>query len=107
MQVGHNFPTAYTLQDNIQIWKLVEVDAEKDFEIFIAKDLKVANQWREAARKAMNVLRVIKRHFKLDKPTFLILYKSYIRPILNMASKNGHHISRLKVWRKYNDGSQN
>ena len=34
----------------------------------------------------MNVLRVVKRHlFKLDKPTFLILYKSYIRPHLEYS----------------------
>jgi len=29
----------------------------------------------------MNVLRTIKRHFfRIDEPTFLILYKSYVRP---------------------------
>jgi len=44
MHVGHNLPTAYTLQDNNQIWNLAEVNEEKDLEIFITKDLKVAKQ---------------------------------------------------------------
>jgi len=41
--------------------------------------VKAGRQCREGARKAMNVLRTIKRHFtRLDKTTFLILYKSYL-----------------------------
>jgi len=51
--------------------------------IYITNDLKVAKQCKEAAKKAMNVLRTVKRHFpRIDEPTFLILYKAYVRPHL-------------------------
>jgi len=46
-------------------------------------DLKAAKKCKEAAKKAMNVLRTIKRHFsKTVEPTILILYKAYVRPHL-------------------------
>ena len=83
MHVGHSVPTEYTLQEKDQTFKLAEVEEEKDLGIYITNDLKVAKQCKEAAKKAMNVLRTVKRHFpRIDEPTFLILYKAYVRPHL-------------------------
>ena len=46
----------------------------------------MSRQCAEAVRKATNVLRLIKRHFfKLDKQTFLILYKCYVQPHLEYS----------------------
>jgi len=87
MHVGHKLATSYSLSrtDGIPS-KLVEVDEEKDLGVILTNDLKAGRQCREAARKAMNVLRTIKRHFvRLDKATFLILYKSYVRPLLEYS----------------------
>jgi len=65
---------------------LAEVEEEKDLGVILTKDLKAGRQCREAAQKAMNVLRTINRHFtRLDKTTFLILYKSYVRPLLEFS----------------------
>ena len=83
MHVGHSVPTEYSLLEKDQSIKLAEVEEEKDLGIFITNDLKVAKQCKEAARKAMNVLRTVKRYFpKIDEPTLLILYKAYVRPHL-------------------------
>jgi len=68
------------------IYTLAEVEEEKDLGVILTKDLKAGRQRREAAQKAMNVLRTINRHFtRLDKTTFLILYKSYVRPLLEFS----------------------
>jgi len=54
--------------------------------IITSNDLKFSKQCNEAARKAMNVLRLIKRHFfKLDIPTFRILYKSFVKSHLEYS----------------------
>ena len=56
------------------------MDKEKDLEIYVTKNTKAATQCKAAAQKAMNVLRTIKIHFfRIDEPTFPILYKSYVR----------------------------
>jgi len=46
----------------------------------------VSSQYTEAAKKAMKILGIIKRQFKnMDKVTFLILYKSLVRPHMGYA----------------------
>jgi len=76
-------PTEYTLQEDDKTFKLETVDKEKDLGIYVTNNMKVAMQCEAATQKAMNVLRTIKRHFfRIDEPTFLILYKSYVRPHL-------------------------
>jgi len=83
MHVGHSIPTEYTLQEDDKTFKLESVDKEKDLGIYVTNNMKAATQCKAAAQKAMNVLRTIKRHFfRIDEPTFLILYKSYVRPHL-------------------------
>jgi len=81
MHVGHSVPTEYTLQKKDQTFKQAEVEEEKDLGIYITNDFKIAKQCKEAAKKAMNVLRTVRRHFpRIHEPTFLILYKAYVRP---------------------------
>ena len=83
MHICHRVPTEYTLQEKDQVIKLQQIEEEKDLSVYVTNDLKVAKQCQEAAKKAMNVLRTIKRHFsQINEPTFLILYKSYVRPHL-------------------------
>jgi len=87
MHVGHKVATSYSIsRADGTLCRLAEADEEKDLGVILTNDLKAGRQCREAARKAMNVLRTIKRHFtRLDKPTFLILYKSYVRPLLEYS----------------------
>ena len=75
--------TQYVMEQDGQSWNLFEVTEEKDLGVIVSSDLKVSRQCSEAVRKASYVLRLIKRHFsKLDKTTFLILCKCYVRPHL-------------------------
>jgi len=87
MHVGHKFTTSYSVsRANGTLCRLAEVDEEKDLGVILTNDLKAKRQYREAARKAINVLQTIKKHFtRLDKATFLILYKSYVRPLLEYS----------------------
>ena len=49
--------------------------------VMIRRDLKAGAQCAKAAAKASSVLGLINRHFEsLDKESFLILYKSFVRP---------------------------
>lgn len=86
MHIGHKQNTEYFIEQDNQKCKLEAVHEEKDLGIIITKDLKVSKQCNEAARKAMNVLRLIKRHFfRPDIATFRILYNSFIRPHLEYS----------------------
>jgi len=83
MHIGHCMATQYVMEQDGQSWNLSEVTEEKDLGVIVSSNLKVSRQCSEAVRKASNVLRLIKRHFsRLDKTTFLILYKCYVRPHL-------------------------
>ena len=65
---------------------LQSVTEEKDLGVVISNDLKVSRQCTYAAGKASRVLGMVRRQFKnLDKTSFLILYKSFIRPHLEYA----------------------
>ena len=86
MHVGHKVATQYVMEQDDQTWSLTVVTEERDLGVLVSSDLKVSRQCAEAVRKASNVLRLIKRHFfKLDKSTFLILYKCYVRPHLEYS----------------------
>ena len=71
--------TQYVMEQDGQSWNLSEVTEEKDLGVIVSNDLKVSRQCSEAVRKVSNVLRLIKR---LDKITFLIVYKCCMRPHL-------------------------
>ena len=83
MHIGHDVPTKYVMVQDGRSWNLSEVKEEKDLGVVVSCDLKVSKQCTTAVRKASNVLRLIRRHFsRLDRTTFLILYKGYVRPHL-------------------------
>ena len=110
MHMGHSIPTEYTLQENGISVKLEVVDYEKDLGIYVTNDMKVARQCKQAAQKAINVLRTIKRHFpKINEPVFLILYKSYVRPHLEYCIQawSPHFKRILIVWSRYKEEQQN
>ena len=85
--VGHKMATSYSIRrPDGTLCTPADVDEEKDLDVILTNDLKAGRQCREAAQKAMNVLRTKKRHFtRLDEATFLILYKSYVRPPLEYS----------------------
>jgi ribonucleases P/MRP protein subunit RPP40 len=79
MHIAHNFETKYTMQKDT----LIKTDAERDLGIVTTSNMKVSTQCSKAAIKAMQILRLIKRHFShIDREDFQILYKSFIRPHL-------------------------
>ena len=52
-----------------------------DLGIYIADNLKPGLQCAKAASKAMSVLGMIGRRFgQIDRESFQLLYKSYVRP---------------------------
>lgn len=62
---------------------LEKVEVEKDLGVQISRDLKPSKQCLEAAKRANNVLRSLKRSFVcIEKDGFQILYKCYVRPHL-------------------------
>ena len=59
---------------------------ERDLGVLVQSDLRVSSQCTEAAKKAMKILGIIRRQFKnMDKETFLILYKGFVRPHMEYA----------------------
>ena len=86
MHIGHEFNTEYTIEQEGKVSVLEEVSEIKDLGIVVSRDLKVARQCAGAAKKAMSVLGLIKRHFgQLDRSSFRILYNSYVRTHLEFC----------------------
>ena len=80
MHIGHDLKTEYSIQQGGRMWKLEEISEVRDLGIVVSRDLKVARQCAGAAKKAMSVLGLIRRHFgQLDPGSFKILYNSYVR----------------------------
>jgi len=83
MHIGKRFNTAYFLQDDTEIKELASSHTERDLGVYIQDDLKWADQCGKAAAKANSVFSLIHRYFKyFDCDSFLILYKTYVRPQL-------------------------
>ena len=83
MHLGHRAPASYYLQEG-PVRKLIQtVTEERDLGVHVKSDLKPSLHCGRAAAKASSTLGLIRRHFKhIDKESFLILYKAYIRPHL-------------------------
>ena len=80
MHIGHDLETGYRIQQGDRVWKLEEIFEFRDLGIVVSRELKVAQQCASAAKKAMSVLGLIRRHFgQLDPCSFKILYGSYVR----------------------------
>ena len=59
---------------------LQTVNKERDLGVYVTSDLKPSLHCGRAAAKASSTLGLIRWHFKyIDKDSFLILYKTYIR----------------------------
>jgi len=86
MHDGHTMDSRYHLVQNSQNVKLKSVTEEKDLGVLITNNMKVSSQCVQAACKDSKVLGMIKRQFQiLDKNSFMILYKGFVRPHLEYA----------------------
>jgi len=94
MHIAHNFKTSYNiLGQNSQSSEIAETVEERDLGIYASANMKVSAQCTKAAAKAMQVLGMIKRHFKhIDREEFKVLYKSFVRPHLEYC---------VQVWSPY------
>lgn len=96
MHIGHKQDTKYTIrQDNIN-WNIQEVSEERDLGVLTTCTLKVTRQCQEAVLKANRILGMVHRQFRdLDRKSFLIIYKGFIRPHLEYA---------IQTWSPYQKG---
>jgi len=93
MHVGHDYRFLYTIQKNNSTHNLSATTEERDLGIVVTDNLEVSTQCTEAAKRAMKVLRMIRRQFKdMDKECFTILYKSFVKPHMEFA---------IQVWSPY------
>ena len=108
MHIGHQYKTNYNVQQDNTDCSILEITEEKDLGVLTVNTMKVSRQSHEAASKANRVLGMVHRQFKdLDKKSFLIIYKGFIRPHLEYAIQAyGAHIWKgtLNTWKKYNEG---
>ena len=83
MHMGNsNQNVKYTLNGEV----IQDVNEEKDLGVYLTSDCKPSMQCTKAAATAMQSLRTIKRTFKyVDKDSFAVLYKAYIRPHLEYS----------------------
>ena len=100
MHMGKNKPgKTFSLGDE----NIPKAKEEKDLGICITDDCKPSTQCRKAAAKAMSSLRIIKRTFQhIDKESFAILYKAYIRPHMEYGVQawNPYQIGDIKTLEK-------
>ena len=76
-------PYEYYMNDDGSDSKLSIVPSEKDLGVWITSKPDFSLQCDKASAKAMQSLGLIKRTFtNLTKESFLILYKTYVRPHL-------------------------
>ena len=88
-------PFTYSMLDSSTNlpFEITEVQEEKDLGILCTEDLKPSLQCRKAAAKAMQVLGLLRRSFKLFSVDLLtFLYKMYVRPHLEYC---------IQVWSPY------
>ena len=95
MHIGRkNVKHQYTMGEGAEQQVLEETKEERDLGVMMPNDLKPTLQSNTAARKGMNVLRSIKRSFSyINRESFKILYKTYIRPHLEYC---------VQAWCPYN-----
>ena len=83
MHLGIRQKSTYHIRDGSEVKELKETKEEKDLGVCVTPDLKSSTHCGRAASKASSALGLIRRNFRfIDKDSFLILYKSYIRPHL-------------------------
>ena len=84
LTLNNSRPTNYTMTDASDVQRsLVQVSQVRDLGVRLTNSLTPTLQCQKAANKAMQVMEMIRRSFKyLTKESFLLLYKSLIRPHL-------------------------
>ena len=99
LHLGKNNPNYdYTMTKDKLV--LDNSDAERDLGVVIDSALSFSNHINEIVSKANRILGLIKRNFKyLDENSFLNLYKTLVRPILEYASPvwNPHQMKYIKL----------
>ena len=56
---------------------------DKDLGVHVTEDLKSSTQCAQSAAKARSVMGMVSKNFtRLDKDDFLLIYKLYIRPLM-------------------------
>jgi len=86
MHLRHNMDTKYHITQDNQEWNIQSTQQEKDLGVLTSSDMAVSHQCMEAASRANRVLGMVRRQFKvLDKESFMIIYKGYVRPHLEYA----------------------
>ena len=99
MHIGHRADNRYCLVQDGQKVELKSVTEEKDLGVVVTDNLKVSSQCVEAASKASKVLGMIRRQFRiLDKSSFMLLYKGFIRPHLEYAVQAWSPYLRKDIW---------
>ena len=80
----NNIKHAYTINDQ----PVIAVDEEKDLGCMMDKSLKIETHVTYCIKKANKMLGLIKRTFSyLNKDIFLVLYKTYVRPLLEYCQQ--------------------
>ena len=84
--------------EEIQI-ELENVNSIKDLEVSFDSHLNFDQHVHKKINKAYGNLGIIKRNFRdLSTPTFVTLYKTLVRPHLNMSMLYGDLVT-LRLWR--------
>ena len=79
--IGENLKKEYWMRNEAGSHSLTGTIKERDLGIIVRSDLKPSAQCSAAATRGMSVMRLVRRNFRnLDAKSFLILYKTYIRP---------------------------
>jgi len=84
---------------------LSHVTSARDLVVWVTPQMDFSMQCQKAAAKATQALGVSKRTFKhLNKESFLLAYKSYIRPHLEYCVQlwNPHLIKDIDIIEKFN-----
>ena len=85
MSIGRSLSTSYHLGESDDLSFITE---EKDLGVWISQDLDVSMQCTKAANKATQAIGLVKLTFKyINKTSFLILNKIYIRPHLEYCTQ--------------------
>ena len=86
--IKHDFNHIYTMMDQCGSKSPIKRSlSERDLGVIVSTDLKPKGHIDHITSKANKVLSCIRRSFSyIDKNTFIVLYKSLVRPILEYAS---------------------
>ena len=86
-----NPKVSYSIPSKNEHVTITEVEEEKDLGVIFDTDMKFDRHINNVVSRANRILMIIRRTFKyLDEKTFVSLYKSMVRPILEYANSVWH-----------------